>query len=152
MVDLLIAADHLLGAHLDRCSDVLELEVVEPVAVVVAEKEPAVIEDAVVIKDAYSVLSVAGVGRPLDSHGLVGVVARTRDLKGLVDITTVGFLLDLVRNGAVVVLRSSRSSAMAGEAANISTVSDNIAANNIVLLLLLTSYVSLATHGGSLLP
>jgi hypothetical protein len=34
LVELLIAADHLLGAHLDRCSDVLRLDVFEPVAVI----------------------------------------------------------------------------------------------------------------------
>src|SRR3712207_4100263 len=47
---------------------------------------------------------------------------------------------------------SFQSCAMAGEAANISTVSDNITANNILFLTFLTSYISLATPGGSLLP
>ncbi len=92
LVDLLVAADHLLGTQLDRCPYVLKLEpVVEPVAIEVAEEEEPVVEEAVAvaepieifviaeeeavieevvsteaIADAYEVLSVASVGHPLD--------------------------------------------------------------------------------------
>jgi hypothetical protein len=69
--------------QLDRRAAVIELEVV------------SIPSD---LNDACEVLGVAGVGHSLRTHCLVGVVARLRDVEGLVYVPAFGLLLDVLVN------------------------------------------------------
>src|SRR5918993_598659 len=75
LVDLLVARRPVRGANLDRRTDVVDLEVFR-------------IRSELTYTDL--VLGVSGVGNPLDTHALVGVVARTRNVEGLVHVPTLG--------------------------------------------------------------
>ena len=77
MIDVLVARRRSRGAHLDRRTHLIELEVVRL---------------RTYLEDPYLVLGVAGVGDPLGTHGLVGVVARARNVEGLIYIPALGFL------------------------------------------------------------
>ena len=81
MVDPLDAVGRGRGAYRDRRPNVVELEVV------------SIPSD---LDDVYDVLGVAGVGNPLRTHSLIGVVTRAGDLEGLVYVPALGLLLDVL--------------------------------------------------------
>ncbi len=80
MLDVLVARRSGRGAQLDRRTHIIELEVVCL---------------RTYLEDPYLVLGVAGVGHPLGTHGLVGVVARARNVEGLIYVSAFGFLLEV---------------------------------------------------------
>src|SRR5215204_2610402 len=79
--------------------EVFALAIVSAVAVEVADDETVVVvEVAEVTSVNYvgDVLGVTGVGRTLNPHGLVGVIARLGDVEGLVYVPTLSLLLDVL--------------------------------------------------------
>src|SRR3712207_359067 len=80
LVDLLVARCPVRGANLDRRTDVVKLEVVR-----VRSK----------LGYADLVLGVTGVGYPLDTRGLVGVVARVGHVEVLVYVPALGLLVEV---------------------------------------------------------
>src|SRR4028119_205616 len=80
LIDLLVARGSGRGAHHDRRTHLIE---------------PDVVRLRTYLEDPYLVLGVAGVGHPLGAHGLVGVVARARNVEGLVYVAALGFLLEV---------------------------------------------------------
>src|SRR5215213_563975 len=89
--------------------DVVVVAIVVAVAVAVATDKPAVVKEPVVVivvdghdggglKDARSVLGVAGVGGRLDSHCLDGVVTAAGDVNRLTHVAAVGVLIDILTN------------------------------------------------------
>ncbi len=81
MIDALVARRRSRGAHLDRRTHLIELEVVRL---------------RTYLEDPYLVLGVARVCHTLGAHGLVGVVARARNVEGLVYVPALGLLLELL--------------------------------------------------------
>src|SRR5829696_9096021 len=76
LIDLLLALRILLGANLDRA----------------APLDLYVLGTRVDLLDGHLVLGVAGVGRALDPHALVGVIARAGHRERLVNAAALGLL------------------------------------------------------------
>src|SRR5918999_3978839 len=87
LVDLLVAGRCVYGAHVDRATHLIELEL----GVLPSE-----------VEHVYRVLGVAGVGHTLHAHALVGVIARLGDIKGLPHVPALGLLFDIAKCEAVV--------------------------------------------------
>jgi hypothetical protein len=109
LVDLLVAGSRVRRAHLDGGSAVLEIEVaVIPVEEEAVEAVAVEVIEVAELGDAYLVLGVAGVGRFLDTHGLVGIVAPAGYINRLVYVAIVGFLLEVTEGIVVVTVEEAR--------------------------------------------
>src|SRR5829696_4389505 len=88
--------------------EAIVVAIVITVAVAVAADKPAVVKEPVVLvvdghdggglKDARSVLGVAGVGGRLKAHCLDGVVTAAGDANRLTHVAAVGVLIDILTN------------------------------------------------------
>ena len=110
-VYLLIACRHVLGANLYSRTYLIELDVpVFPIeAVEVIEEEAVaieVVEEVFILtklRQTELVLGVTRVGDPLDAHTLVRVVARIGDVERLINVATLGILVEVLVQEVVAV-------------------------------------------------